>query len=168
MDETFVGQVDQLLLRYDQRKDEHQAKLDAIAREEEAFLEEFAKFRALIAHPLFETVAEHLRKHGHDFSLEEEDYDVSEYGRTKDAAITLTIFPAGIPRHSRAVHEFPALSITAAKNTQLVRLHRTIVNPMGGISSAPRGELKLSMVTSELVQRELLKLLGDVFGTLRT
>ena len=166
-DETFEGQLRRLLDRYDQRKDEHQSKMAAIAREEEAFLEEFAKFRELTAYPLFETVAQHLRERGHDFSVEQKDYDVSEYGSAKDALIAITIYPAGMPRHSRAVHEFPAFSITASKGTRLVRLHRNVVNPGGGSSLTLPDELELHMVTAEVVQRELLKLLGEVFGISR-
>ena len=168
MEEKFSGQVDQLLHRYEEHRSEYQKRLDEEAREADAFLAEFANFRANVAYPLFKTVADHLRQHGHDCELEQPDQDVSDYGRVKHAKITLTIFPAGQERYSRPIHEFPSLSIIALKEVQMVRIDRDVPDPRRSVPQMPRGEFKLKQLTAEIVQRELLKLLGDVFGMPRT
>ena len=161
MADPLEKELDDLLDAFDKRQEQRKEVQNAQTLQEDKFVADFASFRSKTARPLFERVGNHLRQRGHDFDIEEVDYSVDRDGKTTNARISFHLFPMGVNRHEG--HSFPSYAITASRGRQVIHLHGSNMLPSGG-AFGPRGDFKLDQLTLEIVERDLLKLLTEVFS----
>ena len=172
MTDPLNDQLDKLLDTFDQQKQAQKEAQESTKRHEDVFLSEFLNFRTSIAYPLFERVGNQLRSHGHDFEIlqktNEVDQDV-DVCITPSAmtCITLIVYPngAGDEHLSCARDLYPFFIILASLENQDIVLGSSTTMPLMLGHEGIRGDLKLNQHSSEIIERELMKFLGEVFAS---
>jgi hypothetical protein len=163
MNKETKSQLDTLIDKYEQRLVEAKTKQEQIKSEEEAFLSEFKRLREGVIRTTMEEIGAHLKVRGHDYRISETEESVEEEGRTQDAEITFSIFPAGIDRSFYKPENTPSISFTAPRYKKKISVHGSNMMPNRGGSAGPRGEFKAEEINSALVEREVLGVLEEIF-----
>jgi hypothetical protein len=70
--------------------------------------------------------------------------------------------PAGARKSIHPYDWFPTLSFNAAPFTKTIGLHGRNARRNSDSSSGPRGDYKPSQVNKELVEKELMKFVGEI------
>jgi len=135
------------------RADEQRQK--QVESEGLAFLAGFAELRAKVVRPVFEAAGEMLKAHGHDFAIEEHEFVFEADGKTREAAISLRITPAGMEAAAAADARLRELSFTTRHYNKTISIANGAV-PQSG-STATGGHV-LSQIGAQLVEDHLLKL----------
>ena len=120
-----------------------------------AFLAGFAELRAKVVRPVFEAAGEMLKAHGHDFAIEEHEFVFEADGKTREAAISLRITPAGMEGAAAADARLRELSFTTRHYNKTISIANGAV-PQSG--STATGGHALSQIGAQLVEDHLLKL----------
>ncbi len=120
-----------------------------------AFLAGFAELRAKVVRPVFEAAGEMLKAHGHDFAIEEREFVFEADGKTREAAISLRITPAGLQGAAAADARLRELSFTTRHYNKTISIANGAV-PLSG--STATGGHTLSQIGAQLVEDHLLKL----------
>lgn len=164
MTDPLQDPLSKILDTFDQRRLEQQEVREAVDQREDMFLLEFENFSKTIICPLFERVGNHISSRGHDFEISTQKYEVGDQGEITGANISLTLYPLGIERHGYQRNQYPSFTVLASRTTQKLRLHGSTITPGGSGSAEPRGDYDFEHLTSEILERELMKLLTEVFA----
>lgn len=113
---------------------------------------DFAKLKLLVIRPAFEAIGRMLKERGHEFNISED----------PGGKISIHIVPAGVNKSIHPYDWFPTLSFFGAPFTRTVGLHGRNARRNSESSSGPRGEYKLSQVNKEIVEKELMKFVGEI------
>jgi hypothetical protein len=155
-----------LLTRYDEEQSEARKNAQATKTEQEELLNSFGQLRQKVIRPVMEDIGAVLKTHGHDYKIVEEDASTDDQGKQKDALISMYIFPSGAGAKATTIElcNFPRISFSPDSYWRRVIVHSSNMTPTRGGSSGGRGEYSVSQVTSELVEKELVKLLEEVLN----
>ena len=118
----------------------------------DAFPREFARVKQSVIRPVFETIGNMLKERGHEFSVSEE----------QGGKISIHIVPAGVNKSIHPYDWFPTLSFFGAPFAGTVGLHGRNMRPNSESSSGSRGDYKPGQITRELVEKELMKFIGEI------
>ena len=113
---------------------------------------DFAELKLSVIRPALETLGNKLKAHGHEISISE---DTS--GR-----ISIHIVPAGARKSIHPYDWFPTLSFVGAPFTRTVGLHGRNARRNSESASGPRGDYKPSQLNKEVVEKELMKFVGEI------
>ena len=149
--------------KYEQRLEEAKKRQEQIKSEEDVFLSEFTRLRKEVIHPRMEDIGNPLKERGHDYRISEEEESVDLEGRTRDARITMNIFPAGVDRSAYRPENTPSISFVATRYKKKIWAHSSNIMPNRGGSAGPRGEFNAEEITSDVVEREVLGVLKEIF-----
>jgi len=119
---------------------------------EDSFAGEFAKLKLSIIRPVFSSIGNMLQERGHEFNISEE----------PGGKISIHIVPAGVNKSIHGYDWFPTLSFFSAPFTKTIGLHGRNMRPNAEGSSGNRGDFTLAQVTQDLVERELMKFIGEI------
>lgn len=118
----------------------------------EDFPGEFAKLKVTVIRPTFENIGNMLKERGHQYNISED----------SSGKISIHIVPAGVQQSIRPFDWFPTFSFFAAPITRTVGLHGRNMRPNSEASSGSRGEYRLAQVNNEVVEKELMKFIGEI------
>ena len=163
MNKEAKSRLDGLMDKYEQRLAATKTKQEQIKSEEETFLSEFKRLREEVIRTTMEEVGIHLKARGHDYQISEAEESVDAEGRTQDAEIIFSIFPAGIDRSLYRPENTPSISFTAPRYKKKISVHGSNMLPNRGGSAGPRGEFKAEEIDGALVEREVLGVLEEIF-----
>ena len=163
MKKETKSQVDILMDKYKRRLTEAKKKQEQIKSEEDAFLKGFKRLRKEIIRPVMEDIGNHLKTQGHDYRISEEEESVDSEGRTRDAKITMSIFPAGVERAAYTTENTPSVSFFATRYKKKIWAHRSNMMPGRGGRAGGCGEFNSEAMTSDVVEREVLRVLREIF-----
>jgi len=113
---------------------------------------DFAELKLSVIRPALETLGNKLKAHGHEISISE---DAS--GR-----ISIHIVPAGARKSIHPYDWFPTLSFVGAPFTRTVGLHGRNARRNSESASGPRGDYKPAQLSKEVVEKELMKFVGEI------
>jgi len=113
---------------------------------------DFAELKLSVIRPALETVGSTLKARGHETSISE---DAS--GR-----ISIHIVPAGARKSIHPYDWFPTLSFVGAPFTRTVGLHGRNARRNSESASGPRGDYKPPQLSKEVVEKELMKFVGEI------
>jgi len=113
---------------------------------------DFAELKLSVIRPALETVGNTLKARGHEINISE---DAS--GR-----ISIHIVPAGARKSIHPYDWFPTLSFVGAPFTRTVGLHGRNARRNSESASGPRGDYKPSQLNKEVVEKELMKFVGEI------
>jgi len=116
------------------------------------FAGDFARLKLTVIRPVFETVGNTLKERGHEFNISEE----------PGGKISIHIVPAGVSKSGRPYTWFPTLSFFGAPFTKTVGLHGINARRNSEGGSGQRGDYKLAQVNREIVEKELMKFVGEI------
>jgi len=161
----FDAELATLLDQYDEKRSAVAARMRQIKADELAFLDEFASLRRSVVRPVFEAVGTVLKARGHDFSIFEDEYTFEQGGKTTEARISIRILPAAPDGSFPGPEQCPSLAFATRHYNRVVEIHGGLVASRSGGSAGPRGEYQLTQITTELVRKELLKLVAEIART---
>jgi hypothetical protein len=118
----------------------------------EDFAGDFAKLKLTVIRPVFETVGNTLKERGHEFNISEE----------PGGKISIHIVPAGVSKSIHPYGWFPTLSFFGAPFTKTVGLHGINARRNSEGGTGQRGDYKLAQVKKEIVEKELMKFIGEI------
>lgn len=159
MSQRLAAELGAMLDAYDIVRRADQVRKERLKSEELAFLAGFAELRANVVRPVFEAAGEMLRARGHDFAIREEEFVFEADGKTREAAISLRITPAGMEGATASDAPLRELSISTRHYNKTV----SIVNgalPQSGSMAGAAGSYALSQIDAQLVEDHLLKLVA--------
>lgn len=113
---------------------------------------DFERLKLSIIRPAFETVGSELKGRGHEISISEE----------PGGKISIHIVPAGALKSIHPYDWFPTFSIFGAPFTGTIGMHGRNMRPNSEASSGSRGDYKPSQLSPEIVQKELMKFVGEI------
>jgi hypothetical protein len=117
----------------------------------DVFPGDFEKLKLAVIRPVFETIGNGLKERGHEFNISEE----------PGGKISIHIVPAGVNKSIHPYDWFPTFSFFAA-DAKTVGLHGRNMRPNSEASSGSRGDYKLVLVGKQIVEKELMKFIGEI------
>ena len=116
------------------------------------FAGDFAKLKLTVIRPVFETVGNTLKERGHEFNISEE----------PGGKISIHIVPAGVSKSIHPYTWFPTLSFFGAPFTKTIGLHGINARRNSDGGTGERGNYKLLEVNRAIVDKELMKFIGEI------
>lgn len=148
-----------LLDQYDEQRRATQARNDQVVAERSLFVRQFAELRRDVLRPVFEATGAILQARGHAFSIREEAFEAQDAGKTAEAAIVLSIAPAGMEKAAPGDEHLRALSFTTRHYNKTVSIRNGALPHEG--NDAKSG-YALARINAQLVEEEVLKLMAAV------
>lgn len=119
---------------------------------EDLFPADFANLKLSVVRPVFESVGSTLKERGCEFNISEE----------PDGKISIHIVPAGVNKSIHPYDWFPTFSVFGAPFTKSVGFHGRNMRRNSEASSGSRGDHKLAQMNKGMVEKELLKFVGEI------
>ncbi len=119
---------------------------------EDDFPGDFARLKLTVIRPAFETVGILLKERGHEFNISEE----------PGGKISIHIVPAGVSKSIHPYNWFPTLSFFGAPFTKTIGLHGINAKRNSDGGTGQRGNYKLAQVNKDIVEKELMKFVGEI------
>ena len=113
---------------------------------------DFAKVKLSVIRPAFENIANKLKERGDDINISED-----AHGK-----ISIHIVPAGVNKSIHPYDWFPTFSFFGAPHPKTVGLHGRNMRPNSEPASGSRGDYKPGQISSDLVEKELMKFVGEI------
>jgi hypothetical protein len=164
MRKEIKSQLDSLMDSYDKKVSDKKTRQEKIQSAEEEFAAEFVSLRAQIILPVMEEIRAHLQSRGHKVRIAEQDASVDHDGKTSPARITMEFLPVGVERRL-STDSVPAVSFMASKSKKQILVHECTMLPGRGGQAGKRGEYEIKDIDAEIVEREIIGVLKEVFGT---
>ena len=111
---------------------------------------DFAQLKLLVIRPAFENIGATLKERGHEINISEE----------PGGEIAIHIVPTGLNKSIHPYDWFPTFSVFSAPFTKSIGVH--VRNARPNSEGAARGEYKLAQVNRELVEKALMKFVGEI------
>jgi len=146
-----------MLDAYDATRRADEVRKKRLESEGLAFLAGFAELRAKVVRPVFEAAGEMLKARGHDFAIEEQEFVFEADGKTREAAISLRITPAGMAGAAAADARLRELSFTTRHYNKTISIANGALPQSGSMAN---GGHALPQVDAPLVEDHLLKLVA--------
>jgi hypothetical protein len=119
---------------------------------EDDFPGDFARLKLTVIRPVFEAIGNGLTERGHEINISEE----------PGGKISIHIVPAGVSKSVHPYDWFPTLSFFGAPFTKTIGLHGRNARRNSDGGSGQRGDYKLAQVSKEVVEKELMKFIGEI------
>ena len=148
---------------YDLRQRAGLAREKKSKDDDAAFLTSFSELRRDVVRPVFERAGAVLVERGHAFEIWEAEFAADAAGKVREAGISLHIAPAGMPAQLHAGDHERSLSITTRHYNKTVWINSGRAQDAGGVAGA-KGAYALERVNRQLVEEEVVKLVGAVMG----
>jgi inner membrane protein involved in colicin E2 resistance len=113
---------------------------------------DFAKLKLSVIRPALENIGSLLKERGHEINISED----------TGGKISIHIVPAGAKTSIHPYDWFPTLSFIGAPFTRTVGLHGRNARRNSDSVSGPRGDYRPSQVNKEMVEKELMKFVGEI------
>ena len=121
--------------------------------DEASFPGEFARLKASVIRPVFEAIGNTLLKErGHEFNVSEE----------AGGRISIHIVPAGAKKSIHPYDWFPTLTFFGTPMAGTIGLHGRNMRPNSEPASGSRGIYAPAQVNESLVEKELMKFIGEI------
>jgi hypothetical protein len=153
-----------LLDQYDDKRRTVEERRRQVKTDEDAYQKAFANLRREVIRPVFDAVGAVLKARGHDFTISEEDGAAEPADKTREAAISMQIMPAGLEKSAQPEAPFPSLSFVTRHYNKTVCIRASNAVPKLNGGASPRGDYPLAQIDKELVRSELLKLIAGIVG----
>ena len=119
---------------------------------EAGFAGDFAALKLEIIRPVFESVGSRMKERGHAFTISEE----------PGGKISIHIVPPGANQSIHPYDWFPTFSLYGAPFTRRIGVHGRNARPNSSGSTGERGDYPLAQVSKEVVEKELMKFIGEI------
>jgi hypothetical protein len=93
-----------------------------------------------------------LKARGHEFHI----------AGVPGGKISIRIVPAGVNKTIHPYDWFPTLSFFGAPFTRTIGLHGRNMRPNSEVPSGSRGEFKPGQVSMEVMEKKLMKFIGEI------
>jgi len=163
MKKETKSQLNVLMDKYHQKLAEAEGRQKQIKTEEDVFLTEFKRLRKKVIHRTMKSIGNQLKKRGHEYRISEQEESVDLEGRTRNANITMSIFPTGVDRSAYRPENTPSISFIATRHKKKVWIYGSSRMPSGGGTAGSRGEFNIAEISSDTVEREVLGVLKEIF-----
>ena len=163
MKKEVKSQLDVLMDKYGQRSAEAKKRQEQIKVEEDVFLTEFKRLRKKVIHSVMKDIGNRLKKRGHEYQISEQEESIDLEGRTRNAKITMSIFPKGLDQSAYQPENTPSISFIATRDKKKIWIYGSSRMPSGGGTAGSRGEFNAAEITSNAVEREVLGVLKEIF-----
>ena len=157
MSANLRAKLGTLLDQYDETRHATQTRKDQAAADGALFIAQFVELRRAVLRPVFESVGNFLKERGHDFQIEEQEFEAQGAAKGTEASIALRITPAGMEKAAAADDNIWALSFTTRHYNKTVGIRNGAV-PYEGAGS--KAAYPTARITTELVEEEVLKLMA--------
>jgi len=163
MKKEAKSQLHVLMDKYGQRLAQGKKRLEQIKVEEDVFLTKFKRLRKKVIHPVMKDIGNQLKKRGHEYRISEQEESVDAEGRTRNAKITMSIFPKGLDQSAYRPENTPSISFIATRDKKKIWVHGSSIMPTRGGTAGSRGEFNAAEITGDAVEREVLGVLKEIF-----
>jgi len=119
---------------------------------EQDFATAYETLKVSVIRPVFEMVGNGLTERGHEFKISEE----------PGGKISIHIVPAGVNKSIHGYDWFPTFSFFGAPFTKSVGVHGRNMRPNSDSGSGSRGDYKPAQLSREIVEKELIKFIGEI------
>jgi len=152
MTETLNAKLGQALDQFTGKRDAGTGGQPESKTGKDDFPGDFERLKLSVIRPVFETIGNGLKARGNEFNISEE----------PGGKISIHIVPTGVNKTIHPYDWFPTLSFFGAPYTRTIGLHGRNMRPNSEISSGTRGNYTTTQLTKELVERELMKFIGEI------
>jgi len=119
---------------------------------EDTFPGDFEALKLEVIRPAFENIGNRMKERGHEIHISEE----------PGGKISIHIVPAGVAKSIHPYDWFPTFSFFGAPFTKTIGLHGRNMRPNSDNGSGSRGDYKPAQVNNEIVEKELMKFIGEI------
>lgn len=119
---------------------------------EDDFPGDFKKLKLTVIRPAFENVGNTLKERGNDINISEDAH----------GTISIHIVPAGVSKSIHPYSWFPTLTFLGDPNKKTVGLQGRNARRNSEGSTGSRGAYKPAEISQELVEKELMKFVGEI------
>lgn len=155
--------MDEILNRYDKKRTEAQELIEQKRTEDEMFFEDFKRVRQEIIRPVLESIGDQLRSRGHDYRIEEQEAATDTQGRPQSPLIGLNIYPSGVERSRYRPDCTPRIAFVGQVSKKNLYSHVNTIGPEGGGAAGARDSFSLMEINTDIVEKQVLKAVGDIF-----
>ena len=118
----------------------------------DTFPDDFTSLKLSIIRPVFENIGNQMKERGHQFNITEE----------AGGKISIHIVPPGANQSIHPYDWFPTFSLFGAPFSKTIGVHGRNMRPNSEASSGSRGEYKPAQISKEIVEKELMKFIGEI------
>jgi len=169
--EETRARLETLMTRYEKRLTEERKRHEATRRRHDAFIGEFERLIEETIRPTMEDVGAALRRRGHDYGIATTQAYTDVDRRPRNTQVTMQVYPAGIERSLFTSTSTPYVAFVCDWLQTLITVRQSVATP-GGASKlsagvekpGKRAEYSFRQVTAPVVEREIVDVLGGVFG----
>jgi hypothetical protein len=119
---------------------------------EDGFPGEFERLKLSVIRPAFEDIGNRMKARGHEINISEE----------PGGKISIHIVPAGAKKSIPPFDWVPTFSFFGAPFTKTIGVHGRNMRPNSDNGSGSRGDYKPAQITQALVEKELMKFIGEI------
>lgn len=163
MSDDLGAELARLLDQYDERQRADLARERKGRDADAAFIAAFAELRRRVIWPVFKVAGEMLAQRGHGVAIDDEEFEVGAESGVREAAISLSIAPAGAAAPLHEGEHGRALRIATRHYNKTVSISVGRKLDAGGLAGA-KGAYPVGRVDQQLVEAEVLRLVAAVLG----
>jgi hypothetical protein len=152
MTDDSNSKLDTALERFSGRRTAGATEKARDKAEETSFPDEFSRLKTSVIRPVFEAIGNKLKERGHEFNVSEE----------AGGRISIHIVPAGVNKSIHPYDWFPTLTYFGAPMAGTIGLHGRNMRPNSEVASGSRGVYAPAQLNKDLVEKELMKFIGEI------
>jgi len=160
MNTSDKAHLDLIMTAFRERLAKSKEAQDQRQSEEDVGYGEFYRVRAETIRPAMEEIGQELKAGGHAYEI----IDVGDGRSQRDARISLAVTIIGIPTSAHRRENKVSVSFyRTGPATVTIQAETQIKKNMNNVAGQ-RGNYDASEITTDLVQKEILKVLDEAFG----
>ena len=160
MNDNSTKRLQEILAKYDAKKKEKQIRKEQHGNTHAEFLKVFAEKADNTIRPAMESIGKIIEGRGHQWEIMENDEELDRStGRIQDAMIRLIVYPSGRRPRDESDHA-PSVAFRATGGNA-ISVYRCTMMPGGGGSAGPGRSYKITEITGEAVEDEILGVLSE-------
>jgi len=163
MAENSIDKLNSVLDKYEEKQTNSKNEKEKRKTEHELYLEKFRKIADEIIKPVMQEIGSVLQSKGHEYKISQIEEAKEKSGRPIHERIKMEIYPEGEPPNYINL-DFPILSFVVDTCVNEVSTHVSTMMPNHGGYSKEKSKYKLSEITKEVVEEEIVSLITTSFS----
>ena len=159
MNKEDESRLESILMTFEQKLEKSKDAKEQRQSEEDVFSMEFKRIRTQVIRPAMEDIGNQLRARGHSSEISE----VGDERSKRDEKITMSITIGGVPTSAYTPENTVSVSFSHTGHTT-ISMHASTPMQNRRASGGLRGNYAASEITTDVVEKQILEVLGEVFS----
>jgi len=149
---------DELMDKYDRKREEDKLAMAREKTEAEKFWLEFNQLRQEVIKPVMKEIGNMLRERGHSFRISEDESLFDGAGQAQEEKITMSVIPSGLEADNTS-----RIALTATARRKIRFYHDIICLATDSRESGTIAEFWVTEITPDVIENKIIEVLRKIF-----